>query len=73
MTSQHLAPQLTALSRTGQSLSSAASEQALQQLLRSPRLPEVLRHLQAAARAEAKKSRYFYEVVTEQQKAEFIN
>jgi Uma2 family endonuclease len=73
MTSQHLAPQLTALSRTGQSLSSAAAEQALQQLLRSPRLPEVLRHLQAAARAEAKKRRYFYEVVTEQQKAEFIN
>jgi len=49
------------------------AEQALQQLLRYPRLPEVMRRLQAIARAEAKKRRYFYEVVTEQQKAEFIN
>ena len=32
-----------------------------------------MRRLQAAARAEAKKRRYFYDVVTEQQKAEFIN
>ena len=45
----------------------------LEQLLRSPRLPEAMRRLQAVARAEAKKRRYFYDVVTEQQKAEFIN
>ena len=32
-----------------------------------------MRRLQAAAHAEAKKRRYFYDVVTEQQKAEFIN
>jgi Uma2 family endonuclease len=42
-------------------------------LLRSPRLPEAMRRLQAVTRAEAKKRRYFYDVVTEQQKAEFIN
>jgi Uma2 family endonuclease len=52
---------------------SVAAEQALQQLLRSPRLPEAMRRLQAVARAEAKKRRYFYNVVTERQKAEFIN
>ena len=49
------------------------ADQALEQLLRSPRLPEAMRRLQAAGRAEAKKRRYFYDVVTEQQKAEFIN
>jgi Uma2 family endonuclease len=32
-----------------------------------------MRRLQAAARAEAKKRRYFYGIITEQQKAEFIN
>ena len=42
-------------------------------IARSPRLPEAMRRLQAAARVEAKKRRYFYDVVTEQQKAEFIN
>ena len=50
-----------------------ATDQALEQLLRSPRLPEAMRRLQAATRAEAKKRRHFYDVVTEQQKAEFIN
>jgi Uma2 family endonuclease len=50
-----------------------ATDQALEQLLRSPRLPEAMRRLQAVTRAEAKKRRYFYDVVTEQQKAEFIN
>lgn len=49
------------------------ADQALEQLLRSPRLPDVMRRLQAVTRAEAKKRRYFYEMVTEQQKAEFIN
>jgi Uma2 family endonuclease len=51
----------------------AATDQALELLLRSPRLPEAMRRLQAVTRAEAKKRRYFYDVVTEQQKAEFIN
>ncbi len=32
-----------------------------------------MRRLQAATRAEAKKRRHFYDVITEQQKAEFIN
>jgi Uma2 family endonuclease len=49
------------------------ADQAIEQLLRSSRLPEAMRRLQAVTRAEAKKRRYFYEVVTEQQKAEFIN
>ena len=54
-------------------VSARAAEQALQQILRSPYLPEAMRRLRAAARAEAKKRRYFYDVVTEQEKAEFIN
>ena len=57
----------------GSHVPATVADQALEQLLRSPRLPEALRRLQAAARAEAKKRRYFYDVVTEQQKAEFIN
>jgi Uma2 family endonuclease len=60
-------------SQVGPHVPAAAADQALEQLLRSPRLPEALRRLQAAARAEAKRRRYFYDVVTEQQKAEFIN
>ena len=57
----------------GSHVPATVADQALEQLLRSPRLPEAMRRLQAAARAEAKKRRYFYDVVTEQQKAEFIN
>jgi len=49
------------------------ANQAIEVLVRSPHLPEAMRRLQAVARAEAKKRRYFYDVVTEQQKAEFIN
>lgn len=66
-------PQTVEPERPGLYVPAVAAEQALQQLLRSPRLPEAIRRLQAAARAEARKRRYFYEVVTEQQKAEFIN
>jgi Uma2 family endonuclease len=58
---------------TSQIPAAVATDQALEQLLRSPRLPEAMRRLQAVTRAEAKKRRHFYEVVTEQQKAEFIN
>jgi Uma2 family endonuclease len=60
-------------SPAGSHVPATVADQALEQLLRSPRLPEAMRRLQAAARAEAKKRRYFYDVVTEQQKAEFIN
>ena len=63
----------TVSSRVESHVPAAIADQALEQLLRSPRLPEALRRLQAAARAEAKKRRYFYDVITEQQKAEFIN
>ena len=59
--------------QVGSHVPATVADQALEQLLRSPRLPEAMRRLQAAARAEAKKRRYFYDVVTEQQKAEFIN
>lgn len=57
----------------GQHVPAVIADQALQQLLCSPRLPDAMRRLQAIARAEAKKRRYFYDVITEQQKAEFIN
>jgi Uma2 family endonuclease len=60
-------------SQVGLHVPATVVDQALEQLLRSPRLPEAMRRLQAAARAEAKKRRHFYDVVTEQQKAEFIN
>ena len=49
------------------------ANQAVELLVRSPHLPEAMRRLQAVTRAEAKKRRYFYDVITEQQKAEFIN
>ena len=57
----------------GSHVPATVADQALEQLLRSPRLPEAMRRLQAAVRAEAKKRRHFYDVITEQQKAEFIN
>jgi hypothetical protein len=57
----------------GSHVPATVADQALEQLLRSPRWPEAMRRLQAAVRAEAKKRRYFYDVVTEQQKAEFIS
>ena len=57
----------------GPHVPATVADQALEQLLRSPRLPEAMRRLQAAVRAEAKKRRHFYDVITEQQKAEFIN
>jgi len=60
-------------SPVGSHVPATVADQALEQLLRSPRLPEAMRRLQAAARAEAKKRRHFYDIVTEQQKAEFIN
>ena len=70
---QQVGSPLTVPSRVEQHVPATVADQALQQLLRSPRLPEAMRRLQAVARAEAKKRRYFYDVITEQQKAEFIN
>jgi len=70
---QQIESQLAVPGRVGKHVPAIVAEQALQQLLCSPRLPEAVRRLQAVARAEAKKRRYFYEVVSEQQKAEFIN
>ena len=73
MRDQQLESPLAVPGRVEKHVPAIVAEQALQQLLHSPRLPEAMRRLQAVARAEAKKRRYFYEVVTEQQKAEFIN
>ena len=70
---QQVGAPLTLTSRVEPHVPAVVADQAIQQLLRSPRLPEAMRRLQAIARTEAKKRRYFYEVVTEQQKAEFIN
>lgn len=70
---QQVGSPLTVSGRVEQHVPAVVVDQALQQLLRSPRLPEAVRRLQAVARAEAKQRRYFYDVVTEQQKAEFIN
>ena len=46
---------------------------AIQQLLRSPRLPLVVSQLEAALEAERQARQRFYDQVTEFQKAEFIN
>lgn len=73
MTVQQFKPSGRAPSPSRQVGLPSGAEQAVQQLLGSPRLPEAMRRLQAAMRAEARKRRYFYEVVTEHQKAEFIN
>lgn len=73
MTVQQFKPSGRAPSPSRQGSLPSGAEQAVQQLLGSPRLPEAMRRLQAAMRAEARKRRYFYEVVTEHQKAEFIN
>lgn len=74
MSIQQMKPHSSALNWVRPRVPSAVlTDQALEQLLRSPRLPDAVRRLQAVTRAEAKKRRYFYDVVTEQQKAEFIN
>lgn len=45
----------------------------IEQLLQEPTLPSVLKRLQALLEAEQARRQYFYDVVTEEQKAEFIN
>lgn len=49
------------------------SNTVIEQLLQEPTLPSVLKRLQAILEAERERRQYFYEVVTEEQKAEFIN
>ena len=45
----------------------------VEQLLQEPTLPSILRRLQELFEAEQARRQYFYDVVTEEQKAEFIN
>lgn len=45
----------------------------IEQLMREPTLPSVLQRLQELFEAEQARRQYFYDVVTEEQKAEFIN
>lgn len=45
----------------------------VEQLMREPTLPSVLQRLQELFEAERARRQYFYDVVTEEQKAEFIN
>jgi Uma2 family endonuclease len=50
-----------------------SSEAAAQQLIRSPKLPLYVQRFQSLLRAERDRREQFYEQVSEQQKAEFIN
>lgn len=45
----------------------------IDELLQEPTLPLILQHLQAILDQEQERRQYFYDVVTEEQKAEFIN
>jgi len=45
----------------------------LEQLMETPNLPLLIEEAQAALKAEAEKRRAFYNTITEDQKAEFIN
>lgn len=45
----------------------------IEQLLQEPTLPSVLKRLQELLEAEQVRRQHFYDVVTEEQKAEFIN
>lgn len=45
----------------------------IDQLMQEPTLPSVLKRLQEMLEAEQERRQYFYDVVTEEQKAEFIN
>ena len=49
------------------------TRQIVQQLVRSPRLPQLTRQLQAILRAEQEKRERFYEEMSGAQKVEFIN
>ncbi len=48
-------------------------DQIIEHLMRSPRLPQVTQQLQAILEAERQARQRFYDQVTEEQKAEFIN
>ena len=49
------------------------TEQAIEQLLRSPRLPLVAQDFQVILEAERKKRQQFYDEISESEKIEFIN
>ena len=49
------------------------SQQLIDELLRSPSLPQLTHELQAVLKAEAALRQQFYDQVSDQQKAEFIN
>ncbi len=49
------------------------SDQIIEQLMRSPRLPQVAQQLQAILQAEQQKRQRFYDEMTEEQQAEFSN
>jgi Uma2 family endonuclease len=49
------------------------SQQLIDELLRSPSLPQLTHQLQAVLEAESARRRQFYDQVSDQQKAEFIN
>jgi Uma2 family endonuclease len=54
-------------------MNTATTEEIIQQLVRSPRLPQVTRQFQAILEAERAKRQRFYEEMSESQKQEFIN
>ncbi len=49
------------------------TEEIIQQLMQSPRLPQLTRQFQAILRAEQEKRQRFYEEMPDAQKVEFIN
>ncbi len=51
----------------------AIADRAVQQLLYSPRLPQVVRQFEIVLQSEQEKRAYFYKHVSEQHKSEFIN
>lgn len=52
---------------------SMSPDQIIEHLKRSPRLPQVIQQLEAIVQAEQQARQRFYEQVSEEQKAEFIN
>jgi len=50
-----------------------SAEQIIQQLVRSPRLPQITQQLEAILQAEQERRARFYEEMSEGQKVEFIN
>lgn len=57
----------------GDFTSQVTTEQIIEQLKRSPRLPQLTRQFQAILRAEQRQRQRFYDEMSETQKVEFIN